>query len=92
MEKENKKCPTFCDEMPKRRISGRFKGQLQKKRERKFKPHQLIDNPKVLLNGQEQNKNQLLLSENIDEKILVEILEMIFRKGDGRLAKASRHL
>lgn len=44
-----------------------LKRQLQKREEEIQKLHQLIDqSQKLLLN--EQNKNQLLLSENIDEK------------------------
>lgn len=44
-----------------------LKRQLQKREEEVQKLHQLIDqSQKLLLN--EQNKNQLLLSENIDDK------------------------
>ena len=53
-----------------------LKRQLQKREEEIQKLHQLIDqSQKLLLN--EQNKNQLLLSENIDDKKkLVAILEV----------------
>lgn len=64
-----------------------LKRQLQKREEEIQKLHQLIDqSQKLLLN--EQNKNQLLLSENIDEKNPGGNLEMIFlEKGIGLIPK-----
>ena len=62
-------CQQKTSKMPtlKTTISGRFKKTITKREEEISKLHQLIDqSQKLLLN--EQNKNQLLLSENIDEK------------------------
>lgn len=71
-----------------------LKRQLQKREEEIQKLHQLIDqSQKLLLN--EQNKNQLLLSENIDEKNPGgNFGNDFFRKGDWGLPQKykKRHL